>query len=338
MDDVADASLSWAAPQAQGLAPTQAGGPAPLYSVVIPHYQQPDLLERCLESLMAQENAPSFEVIVVDNASKETPTAVCARFPRVRLLLETREGPGPARNMGAREARSPVVVFLDSDSIADPDWLAVVHRTVTARPDCGIFCGDVRILPIDPKAMNAIECYEELFAYRCELMIKKLNFAPTANLAVRKDLFEAIGPFISGLFIAEDVEWGQRAHGQGHEIAFVADMQIATPARETWAEVKRRWDRQVGQQHAEMVRLPRGKLRFLAKTLVMPVSPLAELPGVLGSPRLPGLRETGTAGNGLPHADAAMAHVADDPAPGRRGAGRVAGRRLAPRAHDPDGL
>jgi hypothetical protein len=68
-------------------------------------------------------------------------------------------------------------------------------------------------------------------------------------------------------------------------------MQIATPARETWADVKRRWDRQVGQQHAEMVRHPFGKLRFLAKTLAMPVSPLADLPGVLPSQRVPGLRE-----------------------------------------------
>jgi len=85
--------------------------------------------------------------------------------------------------------------------------------------------------------------------------------------------------------------WGQRAHALGHEIAFVAGMQIATPARETWADVKRRWDRQVGQQHAEMVRQPFGKLRFLAKTLAMPVSPLAELPGVLRSQRVPGLRE-----------------------------------------------
>jgi glycosyltransferase involved in cell wall biosynthesis len=250
-DMVADAAHSGAAIEGQGSAPIPAGGPPLRYSVVIPHYQQPDLLERCLQSLMAQENAPPFEVIVVDNASKELPTAICAPFREVRLLLETTKGPGPARNMGAREARAPVIVFLDADSVVDPDWLATVHRTVTARPDCGIFCGDVRILPIDPKAMNAIECYEELFAYRCDLMVKKFKFAPTANLAVRKDLFEAIGPFISGLLISEDVEWGQRAHALGHEIAFVADMWIATPARETWAEVKRRWDRQVGQQHAE---------------------------------------------------------------------------------------
>src|SRR5580704_16563823 len=219
---VADAAHSGAAIEGQGLAPMRAGGPAPIYSVVIPHYQQPDLLERCLQSLMAQENAPPFEVIVVDNASKEMPTAICVRFGEVRLLLETTKGPGPARNKGAREARSPVIVFLDADSVVDPDWLAIVHRTVTARPDCGIFCGDVRILPVNPKAMNAIECYEELFAYRCELMVRK---------------------FISGLLISEDVEWGQRAHAKGHEIAFVADMWIATPARETWAEVKRRWDR-----------------------------------------------------------------------------------------------
>jgi glycosyltransferase involved in cell wall biosynthesis len=288
---IADAVHSGVALEGQGLTPMQASGPAPLYSVVIPHYQQPDLLERCLQSLMAQENAPPFEVIVVDNASKEMPTAICARFREVRLLLETTKGPGPARNMGAREARSPIIVFLDADSVVDPDWLAIVHRTVTTRPDCGIFCGDVRILPVNPRAMNAIECYEELFAYRCELMVKKFNFAPTANLAVRKDLFEAIGPFISGLLISEDVEWGQRAQAKGHEIAFVADMWIATPARETWAEVKRRWDRQVGQQHAEMVRLPFGRLRFLAKTLAMPLSPLAELPGVLRSRRLSGPRE-----------------------------------------------
>jgi glycosyltransferase involved in cell wall biosynthesis len=69
-----------------------------------PHYQQPDLLERCLESLMAQKDAPPFEVIVVDNASKGMPTAVCARFPQVRLLLETTKGPGPARNTGRSQA------------------------------------------------------------------------------------------------------------------------------------------------------------------------------------------------------------------------------------------
>src|ERR1700753_3611672 len=131
MDGMVDVSLSGASPS-QSLADAQAGNSVPLYSVVIPHYQQPDLLARCLESLIAQQSAPTFEVIVVDNASNEMPTAVCARFPQVRLLLETIKGPGPARNMGAREARASVIVFLDADSVVDPDWLAAVHRTVSA--------------------------------------------------------------------------------------------------------------------------------------------------------------------------------------------------------------
>jgi Glycosyl transferase family 2 len=101
---IADAVHSGVALEGQGLTPMQAGGPAPLYSVVIPRYQQPDLLERCLQSLMAQENAPPFEVIVVDNASKEMPTAICARFREVRHLLETTKGPGPAQHGRARGA------------------------------------------------------------------------------------------------------------------------------------------------------------------------------------------------------------------------------------------
>jgi glycosyltransferase involved in cell wall biosynthesis len=263
----------------------------PAYSIAIPHFEQPVLLERCLESLEAQQDAPPFEVIVVDNGSATLPTEICARFPRVRLLLETTKGPGPARNRGAHEGRAPTILFIDADCVADPDWIATAHARLQANPGCDIFCGDVRILPEDPRKMTAIECYEELFAYRPEQMIRRHHFAVTCNLAVRKKAFDAIGPFIPGLLISEDVEWGRRAHGMGYEIMFVPEMQIATPARENFAEVARRWDRQVGQQYAEIIRLPLGRLRWLVKTLLIPFSPLVELPGVLTSKRLPGLRE-----------------------------------------------
>lgn len=266
-------------------------GAAPQFSVVIPHFEQPDWLERTLESLRAQQGAPDFEVIVVDNGSSELPTAVCDRFPEVRLLLETTKGPGPARNRGALEARAPVILFIDSDCVAAPDWMAIIDRRIRSMPETGIFCGDVSILPNDPDAMSAIECYEELFSYRPELMIRRFRFAPTCNLAVRTEVFRAVGPFIPGLLISEDVDWGRRATAAGHEIAFIPEMRIATPARETFAELFRRWDRQVGQQHAEMMQAPFGRLRWALKTFAMPFSPLAEVPGVFTSPRLPGFAE-----------------------------------------------
>jgi glycosyltransferase involved in cell wall biosynthesis len=254
--------------------------------VIIPHFEQPSLLERCLESLEAQHGAPPFEIIVVDNGSSRLPTEICARFRLVRLLLETAKGPGPARNRGAAAAQAPALLFIDADCVADPDWIANADCRMRDSGDHIIFGGDVRILPADPARMSAIEAYEELFAYRADWMIRRYHFVVTCNLAVSKSKFEEIGPFIPGLLISEDMEWGRRAHGMGQTIAYVPEMRIATPARETFSEVARRWDRQVGQQHAELKGLPMGRLRWLLKTLAMPISPFAELPRILVSSRL----------------------------------------------------
>jgi glycosyltransferase involved in cell wall biosynthesis len=261
-------------------------GTTPRLSVIIPHFQQAVLLERCLESLEAQCGAPPFEVIVVDNGSARMPTEICNKFPRVRLLLETTKGPGPARNRGAREARAPILLFIDADCVADPGWLATADQHLNEFPETDIIGGDIRILPAHPARMTAIECYEELFAYQPERMIRRYRFPVTCNLAVRKPVFDAIGPFIPGLLIAEDVEWGRRAHKMGHDIVWAPDMKIATPARENFSEVMRRWDRQVGQQHAETMQMSYGRARWLLKTLAMPLSPFAEVPAIMMSPRL----------------------------------------------------
>jgi hypothetical protein len=276
----------WARLAAELDLPREAAGTEPHLSVIIPHYEQPQLLGRCLESLHAQRGAPPFEIIVVDNGSATVPVEICRRFPCVRLMSETVKGPGPARNRGAAAARAPILLFIDADCVADADWMATAARLVREQQDIGIWGGDIRILPADPARLSPIECYEELYGYRPELMIRHFHFAVTCNLVVRRALFEAIGPFIPGLVLSEDVEWGRRAHARGHRIAFVPDLRIATPARSDFSEVARRWDRQVGQQHAEMMLKPFGRLRWLIKTLAMPLSPIAELPAILGTPRL----------------------------------------------------
>lgn len=266
-------------------------GGIPEFSVVIPHFNQPQWLEKTLESIFMQSadpngDIPSCEVIVVDNGSDVFPSDICAPYPGVRLLLETEKGPGPARNSGAAAARAPVILFTDSDCVVASDWLVTAARLLKEHPATGIFCGDVSILPSDPDERTAIECYEELYAYRPELMVRRYKFAPTCNIIVRRTIFEAVGPFIPGLVLSEDVEWGRRAHDLGHPILFTPELRIQTPARDSFAEVARRWDRQVGQQHAEMLMLPRGKLRWAIKTFAMPFSPLAEIPEIVTSERL----------------------------------------------------
>ena len=83
-------------------------------SVIIPHLNQPAFLTRCLASLAAQQGAPAFEVIVVDNGSKTLPEAQVAAFETARLMVEDTPGPGPARNRGVGAAKGEILAFIDT--------------------------------------------------------------------------------------------------------------------------------------------------------------------------------------------------------------------------------
>jgi cellulose synthase/poly-beta-1,6-N-acetylglucosamine synthase-like glycosyltransferase len=264
----------------------QAASAAPALSVVIPHFRQPEALARALASLASQRDASPFEVIVVDNASGEMPTDECMAYDNVRLLLEETKGPGPARSTGAAAAKAPIIAFLDADCVADPDWISIILACFREHPDAHVLGGDVRILPVDPRAYTAIEAYEELYGYRQRLFVERDHYSATCNMAVRAEVFRAVGPF-GGLSLAEDMEWGRRATDCGYRTVFIPEMRVATPARQTFAELARKYDRHVGHDFAPVAGRPVALVKWLAKTAAMPFSPLAEVANVLSNKRLP---------------------------------------------------
>lgn len=93
-------------------------------SVVVPTYDRPRDLRECLLSLAAQATARPLEIVVVDNhpASGLTPP-VAAEFPGVALVSEARQGRAYASNKGFAVARGEIIVSIDDDIIAPPDWL-----------------------------------------------------------------------------------------------------------------------------------------------------------------------------------------------------------------------
>ncbi|MGF1445357.1 MAG: glycosyltransferase [Pikeienuella sp.] len=271
-----------------GAAPAASPAVSPAVSIVIPHYNQPDGLALGLASLAAQISKRSIEVLVVDNGSQQLPDAVCARFPFVRLMREPSRGPGPARSTGARAARAPVIAFLDADCTADPDWVARLLDRFAADPSVDILGGAVRIAFADPTQPTAIEGFEEVFAYRQQLFIERDGYCATCNMAVRAQVFAEVGPF-GGLDIAEDLDWGQRATALGKQIVYAREMRIATPARASFAEVRRKLDRQVGHDYVRARTRKFGRLRWALKTVAMPLSPLAEIRRIASAERLRGL-------------------------------------------------
>src|SRR6266567_287322 len=110
----------------------------PLISVVIPAHGVADYLDRCLDSVLG-EPAPWLEVIAVDDASPDGCGAILAARddPRLRVLTTTTAaGPGPARDLGAKEATGEYVWFVDGDDeLADGALAAVAGALTRLRPD-----------------------------------------------------------------------------------------------------------------------------------------------------------------------------------------------------------
>lgn len=261
--------------------------PALPISVVIPHLNQPDFLARCLQSLQAGAVQPA-QIIVVDNGSAEMPEAICAQFESVRLLREDTPGPGPARNLGVAHSSGEVLAFIDADCLADFGWLAAAAEQM-ADPEAQVLGGDVRIAYTDPARLTALEAYESIYAYRMDRYIAREGFTGTGNLVVRRRVLEDVGPF-AGLSVAEDRDWGRRATAKGYAIRYVAGMKVYHPARARFDELKQKWDRQMAHDFTDAQARSGGRMKFALKTLAMGVSPLAEVPRVLGSDRIEGAR------------------------------------------------
>jgi glycosyltransferase involved in cell wall biosynthesis len=170
----------------------------PTYSVIVPTFQRADAIARCLDALGAQTlERERFEVIVVDDGSRQPPRDVVARAAAaldVRLLEQSNAGPASARNTGARAARGEYVVFTDDDCLPDPEWLRAIDATAARHPGCAI----------GGRVVNALG--DGLYSTASQLLIEFLydyfnvdesggRFFITSNLAFPKRAFHDVGGF-----------------------------------------------------------------------------------------------------------------------------------------------
>lgn len=108
----------------------------PELSVVMVAYGAWPLTERAIAALAAHTHRP-FEVIVVDNASKDQTRAQLIRMPNVRVILnDENRGFGPATNQGAEQARGDYLLLLNTDAFVHQGWLEPLLEAL-AEPSVG---------------------------------------------------------------------------------------------------------------------------------------------------------------------------------------------------------
>lgn len=175
-----------------------------------------------------------FEVVVIDNASRDR-TAEIARERHAVVVSEPVPGRARARNTGVAAARSPLLAFTDADCRPRARWLEALLGCLERVPLAG---GPVKTTT--RREPNAVETFERLWRFRQEANVSE-GWSVTANLGMRRDVFEEIGGFDATMRLSgEDVDLCLRAGAAGHAIGWCPDAVVEHPAETSLRPVLRR--------------------------------------------------------------------------------------------------
>lgn len=109
-------------------------------SIVIPVFNEERYLGDCLDSVANQTLKPS-EVIVIDNNSTDSTAKIALKYDFVKLITETQQGVGFARNAGFDSASGDLLVRIDADTRLDPDWSNLLLKEATRNASAAAFTG-----------------------------------------------------------------------------------------------------------------------------------------------------------------------------------------------------
>lgn len=231
---------------------------APELSVVVPVRDGQATLPALLDSLEAQElPGERFEVVVVDSASHDASAEVAQRRG-ARVVREGTPGRARARNAGAAAAHGSALAFVDADCVAEPGWLGALAGCLERAP---LAAGPVEIATRTPA--GALERFEALSRYDQEHAVLRGGWAASANLALRRDAFEAVGGFdLAYRHVGEDVDLCLRAGRAGLELAWCPAAVVRTAAERRLRDVLARGVRHgyAGVQHRR--RLGAGRVEW----------------------------------------------------------------------------
>ncbi len=189
---------------------------APGVSLVIPGRDCAATVDACLSALTPLLSGPHLrEIIFVDDGSTDG-SGDLARAHGVTVLRGLGKGAGHARNLGWRHASEPVIWFVDSDCVAEPDALALLMPHLD-RPGFGAVGGSYGNMR--PDRLLSCLIHEEIIERHLH-MGDEVDFLATFNVLYRREALEQVGGFDARFVKAQDAELAFRVRAAGHRLAF----------------------------------------------------------------------------------------------------------------------
>jgi GT2 family glycosyltransferase len=225
--------------------PFSSDRPSPRITVVVCTYNGARTIRDCLEGLRKLEY-PNFEVIVVNDGSRDETAAIASEYD-FRLINTEQRGLSHARNTGLAAATGEIVAYLDDDAYPDPHWLSYLAITFQSTLHAGL--GGPNIAP--PGDGPIAECVANAPGNPTHILLsdQEAEHIPGCNMAFRKSCLEAIGGFDPQYRVAgDDVDVCWRLQQRGWTLGF-------SPAAVVWHHrrnsIRAFWRQQYGYGKAE---------------------------------------------------------------------------------------
>lgn len=116
----------------------------PKISIIVPVYNMEKYLRQCVDSILAQ-TFKDFELLLVNDGSKDSSPQICDEYAaadaRVRVIHKENSGQADSRNIAIKEAKAPLIGFVDSDDWIDPDMYETLYNTLVSTGADISICG-----------------------------------------------------------------------------------------------------------------------------------------------------------------------------------------------------
>jgi GT2 family glycosyltransferase/sugar lactone lactonase YvrE len=217
----------------------------PKVSVVVCAYNAADTLDDCLDSL-GRLNYPDFEVIVVNDGSRDATGDIARRYP-VRLISVPNGGLSAARNIGLSAATGEIVAYTDADVRVDRDWLTYLVQPFLTSDVVG--SGGPNIVPPDDPFVA--QCVARAPGGPTHVLLddRIAEHVPGCNMAFRREALLAIDGFNPVYLRAgDDVDICWRLQAKKQRIGFAPSALVWHHHRPS---IKAYWRQQVGYGEGE---------------------------------------------------------------------------------------
>jgi len=205
-------------------------GLPPIISIITPTYNRADELVHLYESLKKQTvDLKLFEFIISDDGSTDITQSMVEEWQfnsplKIKFISQKNQGPGAARNHGLDIAEGELILFIDSDCEAHPDWIQTIYEEYLndSFDACGGPDGAKDDFTTLQKAIDfAMTSFITTGGMRghSEKMMAKF-FPRTHNMGIKRSVYEKVGGF-GDLRHGQDIELSNRIRKSGARIKFL---------------------------------------------------------------------------------------------------------------------